>query len=64
MIVKRNKTGQINIYIDEALKEAAMRAAAADHRSLTTLIEVLLTRHCQQHGFLPAASSKPKRAKS
>jgi hypothetical protein len=56
---KRNKTGQIGIYIDDELKKAAMKAAVADHRNLTSLIEMLLTRYCQEHGFLPV-EQKPK----
>jgi hypothetical protein len=59
MMVKRTKTAQLGLYISEELKEAALRAAAADQRTLTSLIEMLLTRHCQQHGFLPA-EKKPK----
>lgn len=62
MNAKRNKTGQIGIYIDDELKDAAMKAAAADQRTLTSLIEMLLTRYCQQHGFLQA-ESKPRRTR-
>ena len=61
MMVKRTKTGQLNIYIDEELKEASMRAAAADQRSLTSLVEKLLTKHCQEHGFLPVDDAKPRK---
>jgi len=37
-----NKTSQVNLRLQPALKEAAERAAAQDHRSLTSLIEKLL----------------------
>jgi hypothetical protein len=62
MVIRRNKSAALNIYITPELKAAVEKAAAADQRSLTSLIEMLLTRHCQQHGFLPA-EPKPKRAK-
>jgi hypothetical protein len=42
---KRKKTAQLNLRIDPALKSAAETAAAADHRSLTSLIEKLLSEH-------------------
>ena len=63
MIAKRNKSAPLNIYVMPELKDAAERAAAADQRSLTSLIEKLLTDYCQAHGFLPAPSAKPKRPK-
>jgi predicted HicB family RNase H-like nuclease len=62
-MVKRTKTGQLNIYIAEELKDAAMRAAAADQRSLTSLIEKLLTAYCQEHGFLPSDRTKARKAR-
>jgi hypothetical protein len=39
---KRIKTAQINIRIDPKLKAEAEKAAADDHRSLSSLIEKLL----------------------
>jgi hypothetical protein len=39
-----------------------MKVAAADQRSLTSLIEKLLTAYCREHGFLPG-EAKPKRSK-
>jgi hypothetical protein len=38
--------------IDPKLKEAAERAAADDRRSLSSLIEKLLTDYCRDHGLL------------
>jgi hypothetical protein len=45
MAQKRLKTAQLNLRIDPSLKEAAEKAAADDNRSLTSLIEKLLTDH-------------------
>jgi hypothetical protein len=50
------KTAQINMKIEPALKAAAEKAAADDHRSLTSLVEKLLSDYCREHGFL-----KPRR---
>lgn len=41
-MAKRLKTAQINLRIDPELKAAAEKAAAADKRSLTSLVEKLL----------------------
>ncbi len=49
---KRVKTAQVNLRINPALKAAAEKAATADHRSLTGLIEKLLLDYCQKRGFL------------
>ena len=46
------KTAQVNFRITPALKEAAEKAAAADVRSLTSLLEKLLVDYCREHGFL------------
>ena len=40
---KRKKTAQISLRIDANLKEAVEKAATEDHRSLTSLVEQLLT---------------------
>ena len=42
-MVTRRKTAPLNIYVSPELKAAAMRAAQADQRSLTSLVEKLLT---------------------
>jgi len=52
MLEKRLKTAQVNLRIDPALKTAAEKAAAADHRSLTGLIEKMLLDYCKKRGFL------------
>jgi hypothetical protein len=45
MTEKRLKTAQVNFRLEPKLKAAAEKAAAKDHRSLTSLIEKLLTDH-------------------
>jgi hypothetical protein len=54
MTVKRLKTAQVNLRIDPDLKALADKAAAADQRSLTSLVEKLLTEHLRKNGFLKA----------
>ncbi|MGH1590433.1 hypothetical protein ACRBEV_21475 [Methylobacterium phyllosphaerae] len=46
------KTAQVNLRIDPALKEAAETAAKEDQRSLTSLVEKLLTEHLKAKGYL------------
>jgi len=55
------KDTQINIRITTALKAAAEKAAAADERSLTSLISKLLSDFCRERGFLISNSKSPKR---
>jgi hypothetical protein len=50
---KRIKTAQVNLRIRPELKEAAERAASDDQRSLTSLVEKLLTDHLQEKGYFP-----------
>jgi hypothetical protein len=46
------KTAQLNVRLQPTLKAAAEKAAAADHRSLTGLIEKLLADYCRKRGLL------------
>jgi hypothetical protein len=55
MVQPRKKSAQVNLRIDPGLKSAAEKAAVADHRSLTSLIEKLLAEHLQKHGYLKPA---------
>jgi hypothetical protein len=50
MTEQRKKTATLNLRIDPALKEAAEKAAADDHRSLTSLMEKLLIEHLKAKG--------------
>jgi hypothetical protein len=46
------KTRVVNLRISPKLKEAAQKAAELDQRTLSGLIERLLTEHCQKVGTL------------
>jgi hypothetical protein len=50
-MVKR-KTTQLNMRIEPEIKAAAEKAAAADRRSLSSLIEILLIDYCKKRGLL------------
>jgi hypothetical protein len=53
-VEKRIKTAQVALRMKPELKAAAEKAAAADHRSLTSLVEKLLTDYIeQQHAAAP-----------
>ncbi len=62
--MNRIKTAQVNLKIMPELKTAAEKAAAADQRTLTSLIEKLLTAYCREHGFLPADDTKGRKGRS
>jgi hypothetical protein len=53
MTEKRLKTAQINLRIDPQLKAAADKAASDDQRSLTSLVEKLLSDYLKRKGFWP-----------
>lgn len=59
--MREKKTSQINLRISPSLKDAADRAAEADQRSLTSLIEKLLTDHLRKSGFLDEPDSPANR---
>lgn len=44
---RETKNAQVNLRLKPSLKEAAEKAADADHRSLTSLIEKLLTEYLE-----------------
>jgi hypothetical protein len=41
------KTATLNLRIDPLIKEAARIAALQDHRSVASLMEILIRRHCE-----------------
>jgi hypothetical protein len=47
--------------IDPELKEAAEKAAVADRRSLSALVEKLLTDYCREGGYLDEGRRPRKR---
>lgn len=49
----RLKTAQLELRLDPELKEAAEKAAAAEHVSLASLVEKLLLDHCRERGLYP-----------
>jgi hypothetical protein len=52
MPAKRIKTAQVNLRIEPSLKAAAEKAATADRRSLTSLVEKLLSDYLKKRGYL------------
>ena len=46
---KRLKTATLSLRLAPELKERAEKVAKADHRTLTSLIEKLLSDHIEQH---------------
>jgi hypothetical protein len=49
--------------MDPEVKQAAEKAAVQDRRSLSSLIEVLLIRYCQERGLLTEGGRLPKRGR-
>jgi hypothetical protein len=60
-MIQRRST-QFNMRIDPVLKDAAEKAAADDRRSLSSLVEKLLTDYCREHGFLVDEPKKGRRS--
>jgi hypothetical protein len=46
---QKTKTANFQMRLAPQLKAAAEEAAKRDHRSLTSLIEVLILNHCKTH---------------
>ena len=46
------RTASIGIRVEPEVKEAAERAAKDDHRTVASMIELLLIQHLQQKGYL------------
>ena len=59
MSEQRRKTATINLRMEPSLKVAAERAAGDDHRSLTSLVEKLLTEHLKANGYLNPPDPEP-----
>lgn len=56
------RTTEIYIRTRPALKAAAKRAAALDQRTLSSLLEWLLTRYCEERGIQIDKPPSRKRA--
>jgi hypothetical protein len=65
----RDKSANLNLRLNPELKELATRAAEAEQRTLTSLIEWLLTTYLRRKRYLPteqpnapaSSSAKPAR---
>jgi hypothetical protein len=58
MKLNRQKSATLNLRLDPTLKDAAARAARDDHRTITSLIEKLLSDHLKAAGYLPEQNRK------
>lgn len=52
------KTATLTVRLDPKIKAAAEAAAVRQHRSLTSLLEVLILDHCRTLGMSPEHLSK------
>lgn len=56
MVISRRpkvKTATLTVRLDPKIKAAAEAAAVREHRSLTSLLEVLILEHCRTLGLSP-----------
>ena len=58
MTEKRLKIAQVNLRLSPQLKAAAEKAASSDHRSLTGLIEKLLSDYCKKRDLSSAIARR------
>jgi hypothetical protein len=66
-MAQRTKSAALNIYIAPELKAAAEKTAADDQRSLTSLVEKLLTDAAKRAGHWPppiAPAATKRKAKA
>jgi len=56
----QQKTASLNLRIRADLKRLAMQAASDDHRTVTSLIEKLLSEYLQENGYLPKPKTRGK----
>jgi hypothetical protein len=54
------KTATMTLRLDPRIKAAAEMAAQRDHRSITSLIEVLILNHCRSVGLNPLRASEER----
>lgn len=52
------KTATMTLRLDPKIKAAAEAAAEHEHRSITSLIEVLILKHCRTLGLSPIRMAK------
>lgn len=51
-MARETKDAQVNLRLQPSLKTAAEKAASEDQRSLTSLVEKLLTDYLRKKGYL------------
>jgi hypothetical protein len=54
------KTATMTLRVDPRIKAAAEAAAQRDHRSITSLIEVLILNHCRSVGLNPMHTTEER----
>lgn len=54
------KTATMTLRLDPRIKPEAEAAAVREHRSMTSLIEVLILNHCEAVGLTSARNAKEK----
>ena len=59
----KTKTAVMTLRVDPRIKAAAEVAAKRDHRSLTSLIEVLILNHCKTLNITPVSSESEETPK-
>jgi hypothetical protein len=59
-MANETKSAVVQLRMAPSLKAAAEKAAADDHRSLTSLVEKLLTDHIRDIGASPRKPAKPQ----
>ncbi len=55
----KTKTAVMTLRVDPRVKSAAEQAAEHDHRSLTSLVEVLIINHCKTININPFKQADP-----
>ena len=54
------KTATMTLRVDPKIKAAVEAAARREHRSITSLIEVLILNHCRSVGLNPVRTSEER----
>ncbi len=55
-----NKTSTLTLRIEPNLKEALRQAAAAEHRSIANMVEVMILTYCEQKEYSAPGAAKTK----
>lgn len=54
------KTATMTFRVDPKIKAVAEAAAEKEHRSITSLVEVLILKHCRLVGIIPGRKVKER----